>query len=185
MEEFELEPGETVITEVRQHIFVLLLRLVPFVIMALIPLLILPLFSAAVHVTHSANLQTQGLGPIARFALAIWWLFVWMGAFTTITRYFLTVWVITSQRIVDISQFGFFSRKVSSFLLARVQDVTTDVTGIFGTLIGFGEINVETAGRDEKFRLYGIRHPEAVRDLIMREVALLHPAPGTPTGEGL
>jgi uncharacterized membrane protein YdbT with pleckstrin-like domain len=81
------------------------------------------------------------------------------------------MWVITSQRIVDISQDSLFGRQVSSFLLSRVQDITTDVQGLFPTLIGYGTLNVETAGRLEKFSMDGVAHPEGVRDLIMREIA--------------
>jgi uncharacterized membrane protein YdbT with pleckstrin-like domain len=181
MEEFELEPGETVTTEVRQHVFVLLLRLVPFALLAFLPLIILPVFSAIVSISQKSSTSFD-LGSTGWFFLGIWWLFLWMGAFAVITRYFLTVWVITSHRIVDISQSAFFSRKVSSFLLVRVQDVTTDVSGVLGTLIGFGDINVETAGSAEKFAMCGIRHPEAVRDLIMREVAVLHADDDPKTG---
>jgi hypothetical protein len=181
MEEFELEPGETVTTEVRQHVFVLLLRLVPFALLAFVPLIILPVFSTILSISQQTQTDLD-LGSTGWFFLSIWWLFLWMGAFAVITRYFLTVWVITSHRIVDISQSAFFSRRVSSFLLVRVQDVTTDVSGVLGTLIGFGDINVETAGSAEKFAMCGIRHPESVRDLIMGEVAALHRADEVKTG---
>jgi uncharacterized membrane protein YdbT with pleckstrin-like domain len=101
---------------------------------------------------------------------------VWTAAFGMSTRYYLTVWVITNLRIVDIKQHGFFNREVSSFLLTRVQDITTDVAGILGTLIGFGRLSVETAGKDEEFEMANIAHPEAVRDVIMAQVAQLHHA---------
>lgn len=176
MEEFELEPGETIIKQVRQHAFVLLLRLLPFVILAILPLFVAPTFDL-LRSFSSAEPGVRALEPLEphfRFFLGVWWLFLWMGIFNIVTKYFLTVWVITSHRIVDIEQIAFFSRKVSSFLLVRVQDVTTDVHGILATLIGFGNINVETAGGSEKFCMPGIKHPEYIRDLIMREVAKLH-----------
>jgi uncharacterized membrane protein YdbT with pleckstrin-like domain len=176
MEEFELEPGEAVITQVRQHKFVLALRLIPFALLAILPLFIAPFFDffASATAVEQGTRALQPLGAYFRFFLGLWWLFLWMGAFSTITKYFLTVWVITTHRIVDIEQFSFFSRKVSSFLLMRVQDVTTDVHGILATLIGYGDINVETAGSMEKFIMPGVKHPEYVRDLIMGEVAKLH-----------
>ncbi len=87
------------------------------------------------------------------------------------------MWIITNTRIVDIRQYGFFSRKVSSFLLSRVQDVTTDVEGFIETIFGFGTLNVETAGREELFQMRGIKKPTELRDLIMREVAVLAATP--------
>lgn len=170
MEEFELEPGERIIKEVRQHPFVLFLRLVPIVLLALAPFIIVPLFEILLNQDSAGD----GVSSHFRFFVGIWWIFLWMYIFHTFTKYFLTVWVITSHRIVDIHQVGFFRRKVSSFLLLRVQDVTTNIHGILQTLIGFGDINVETAGSYEKFCMRGIHAPEYIRDLIMREVALLH-----------
>lgn len=176
MEEFDLEPGESVITQVRQHPFVLALRLLPFAMLFILPLFVAPTFDL-LRSFGSAEAGVRALEPLEphfRFFLGLWWLFLWMGAFSIVTKYFLTVWVVTSHRIVDVEQSGFFSRRVSSFLLMRVQDVTTDVHGILATLVGFGDINVQTAGANEEFRMPGIKHPEHIRDLIMGEVAKLH-----------
>ena len=174
MEEFELEPGEHITLQVRQHIIVLLLKLLPFAFLAILPFFIAPFFSMFEHASKSVTSVTGDLSGPFRFFIGIWWIFLWMGAFQIITKYFLTSWVITSHRIVDIHQYGFFDRKVSSFLLIRVQDVTTDVRGILPTLIGFGKIHVETAGSHETFTMEGVHAPEYLRDLIMREVAALH-----------
>jgi uncharacterized membrane protein YdbT with pleckstrin-like domain len=178
MEEFELEPGEKITRSVRKHWFFLGAQLLPYVILAIIPLFF-PLVEGLIIHTNAAgavllqHYNTQA-APWLRLLLAFWWLFLWVSAFSIFTQYTLTVWIITTTRIVDIHQYGFFSRKVSSFLLDRVQDVTTDVEGIFPTLFGFGTLNVETAGRDEKFQMYNISHPAELRDLIMREIAALH-----------
>ncbi len=178
MEEFELEPNETVLLTVRQHPFVIVGHLIPFPILALVPFLLLMVVNYGLM--NGLMGAQSALSPITfttpgmRFALGAWWLFVWMAFYATLTRNRLTLWVITSTRIVDIHQYGFFNRVVSSFLLIRVQDVTTGVRGVFGTLLGFGSINVETAGSDEKFIMDGLTSPDKIRDLIMREVSLLH-----------
>ncbi|HEV7121570.1 MAG TPA: PH domain-containing protein [Candidatus Paceibacterota bacterium] len=165
MEEFELEPGETVTRTVHQHPFLIALRFIPYIVLAALPLVILPIFNMV-----DANLVSAST---ERFILGAYWLFIWLAAFRMITKFFLTLWVITSHRIVDITQYAFFDRRVSSFLLARIQDITTDVEGFLPTFIGYGTLNVETAGRDEKFCMNGIAHPEEIRDLIMREIAAL------------
>jgi uncharacterized membrane protein YdbT with pleckstrin-like domain len=178
MEEFELEPGESITRSVRKHWIVLAVQIVPYCILALLPLFIpLAIYligTATPLVASELNQDLANIGPWLQFSLAIWWLFLWIGAFTIFTRYFLTRWIITTTRIVDIHQYGFFSREVSSFLLNRVQDVTTDVEGFLPTMFSFGTLNVETAGHDEKFQMNGIEDPTDLRDLIMREVAALH-----------
>ena len=178
MEEFELEPGERVTLSVRKHWIVFALELIPYAILAVVPLCIPTVIdfitqlqpAGAAALSHTASFDS----PWAHFALGLWWFFLWIGAFNVFTRYFLDVWVITSERIVDIHQFGFFRRQVSSFLLAHIQDVTTSVNGVLPTLFGFGTIHVETAGHEELFLMRGIRDPQGLRDLIMREIAALH-----------
>lgn len=187
MEEFELEPGEQVIKRVRKHVFIIVIELIGYAFFAWLPSLIPAFLSAGA--TASPALTTLALNfslenPWVRLTLGLWWLFVWIAAFSAFTRYILTQWIITTTRIVDIHQFGFFNRQVSSFLLNRVQDVTTDVDGFFSTILGFGTLNVETAGRDEKFNMTNIAHPADLRDLIMREVAALH-ADGAPISTGV
>jgi hypothetical protein len=177
MEEFELESGEFVVRTVRTHPFVLALQLLSFAVFLVVPSLAGIAFSYAAQFNPemSAAFSTAGVSPhLLRFISGIWYLVMWTGAFSLLTRYYLTVWVITNLRIVDIKQRSFFNREVSSFLLTRVQDITTDVSGVLGTLIGFGKLSVETAGKDEEFQMANIAHPEMVRDVIMSQVAQLH-----------
>lgn len=166
MKEFELEPGEQVIAEVRKHWFLFLAELLPYAIIAVIPFAlpnILPLvpllapYAASIHLTS----------PLMRVALGIWLLLTWTSAWGVFTRYFLNVWVLTDRRIVDIKQRHFFARQVSSLLLPRVQDVTTDVEGVLPSLLGIGDIKVQSAGTDVDFLMHGIPNPETMRDLIL------------------
>ena len=106
-----------------------------------------------------------------RAALGVWLLVSWTGAWSAFTRYFLNAWVLTNERIVDIKQRGYFSREVSSVLLNRVQDVTTDVRGVLPSLLNIGDINVKSAGAVDKFHMRGIPKPELMRDLILKYVS--------------
>jgi len=182
MEEFELEPGEEVVMTVREHILVFALQLIPLVILAVIPWVLGGLISWFMAANAAANASFASISipaHIWQFFTGVWLLCVWTAAFGMFTRYYLTVWVITNLRIVDIKQHGFFNREVSSFMLLRVQDVTTDVSGLLATLFGFGRLSVETAGKDEDFHMAGIEHPEAIRDVIMGQVAKLHGTGGS------
>ncbi len=185
MEEFELEPGEVIVKEVRQHLFVLALRVIPILILAFLPWILFGALAVFAQMSTDAATAFLSFSPppgAMRFLTGIWLLVVWTALFGLLTRYYLTVWVITNLRIVDIRQHGFFSREVSSFMLTRVQDVTTNVSGFLATLVGFGVLSVETAGNDENFFMHGIAHPEHVRDIIMRQVAQLHDALHADTG---
>ena len=82
-----------------------------------------------------------------RAAFGVWLLIIWTGAWGAFTRYFLNVWVLTNKRITTIKQRRFFYREVASLLLPRIQDVTTDVAGILPSLLGIGDIKVQSALR--------------------------------------
>ncbi|MDB5189360.1 MAG: hypothetical protein JWL82_317 [Parcubacteria group bacterium] len=175
--EVELEPGERVMRAVRKHWFVLAITLIPFALLAWLPTLFLPFLkfiSNAVPHTGSISTVTFVANPLFRLAYGLWLIVLWSAAFNTITRYYLNEWVITTTRIISIHQYGFFSREVSSLLLARVQDVNTDVEGLFGTLIGYGQLEVQSAGTEEHFIMDDIANPQGLRDLIMSEIAALH-----------
>lgn len=183
MEEFQLEPGERVVRTVRKHWFVLLVSFIPFAFLAWLPTALPGVLAGAA----AFNPEAASALPLLsledrwfRLFLGAWWLLLWIGAFNTFTQYYLNHWVITTVRIVRVRQHGFFSREVSSFLLARVQDVTTDVHGIFADLLGYGAVRVQTAGTDSNhFVMEGIDDPQGMRDLIMARIASIYQAQNT------
>lgn len=167
--EFELEPGEHVVLQVRKHWFLFLLELLPYAVLAIIPFIIPKLIVLAPPIAKYAeyfNLHTQ----LERAVLGIWLLVTWTSAWGAFTRYFLNAWVLTNNRIVNIKQRRFFSREVSSLFLSRIQDVTTDVSGVIPSLLGIGNIKAQTAAEDVEFVMRGIPNPEMMRDLILKYV---------------
>jgi uncharacterized membrane protein YdbT with pleckstrin-like domain len=178
MEEFPLDAGERVTRTVRKHWFVLVVSLVPYALLAWLPA-VLPQFLAGIVPLHPETaaflLALTSENRWFRLFLGLWWLTLWIAAFNAFTQYYLNHWVITTARIVRIRQKGFFNREVSSFLLAKVQDVSTTVDGILADLLGFGSVRVETAGDASRhFVMDGIENPTGMRDLIMSQIAALH-----------
>jgi hypothetical protein len=170
MKEFELEPDEHVIIEARNHWFFFAAELLPYAIIAVIPFTIPNLLTLVPQAEpYAAFLSLHA--TVAHALLGIWLLTIWMSAWSTFTRHFLNVWVLTNQRIVDIKQSGYFNREVSSLFLSRVQDVTTDVTGILPSILGIGDITVQSAGAVDEFHMYNIPRPEQMRDIILKYVS--------------
>jgi uncharacterized membrane protein YdbT with pleckstrin-like domain len=171
MKEFELEPGEHVVREARKHWFLFLAELLPFAILAVIPFALVKILPIAPPLAPYTSWFDYRM-TLPRVVLGFWLLVTWSAAWGTFTKYFLNAWILTNKRIVDIKQRGFFNREVSSLFLTRVQDVTTNVIGIFPSLLNLGDINVESAGADEKFIMHGIPFPEQMRDLILKYVSI-------------
>lgn len=178
MKEFELEPGEYVVRETRKHWFLFLKELLPYAIIAILPFAIPNLLMLVPTLGGYASYFDFST-PLMRLSLGVWLLITWTIAWGTFTQYFLDIWVITSNRLVDIDQKRYFSREVSSLLLSRVQDVTINVNGVIPSLLDIGDINVQSAGASSnEFIMKGIPHPSQIRDLILKHAPTEPKPPG-------
>jgi len=155
-----LKEGERIIFEVRRHWYVLARESSVLMLMALLPLLLLGGF-------EYLGLSDEFFLPI--LALCSGWLAIlWSLFFVAWTNYYLDVWIVTNERIVDIEQFSLFSRDISEFRMDRIQDLTVDVKGMIPTLLGFGNLHVQTAGMHREFHIMEVPDPYDVKDRIMR-----------------
>ena len=94
-------------------------------------------------------------------------LFLWIYSFFIWIDYYFDIWVITSERIINIEQKGLFIRSVSELKFERIQDVTVEVGGIIPTVLNYGDVFVQTAAETERFVFRHISNPYAIKDLIM------------------
>lgn len=87
--------------------------------------------------------------------------------------WYFSVFVLTSQRFIQIKQNGFFHRAVSDVPLNLIQSINYEIKGVEQTLLGFGTIIMQTYLGDTE--LHHIHHPAKVqRHMVehMREVGV-------------
>jgi len=116
-----------------------------------------------------ASVPIAIVGPTLAFLYITWLLVLWIGIFMCWTLYYLNVWIVTNERIIDVHQRGLFSRELLTAELERVQDVTVDTEGIIQTLFGFGTLTIHTAGEGTNFIITNAMHPLEAREKIMEE----------------
>ena len=81
--------------------------------------------------------------------------------FSAWISYYYDIYILTRDEIIDISQSGFFNRKISQLSLLRVQDVSSKIDGFLPTFFVYGDVLVETAGEKvENFLLRAIPNPQ-------------------------
>lgn len=157
------EGKENLIIFLRRHWINLFFQLFPFI--ALIFLLFLSYF------LFFFFLGSKILNPIEwqfiQLGMALFSLFLWSFIFVVFIDYYLDVWIVTNERIVNVEQKGLFRRETSELRLENVQDLTTEISGIIETFFDFGNLYVQTAGKRERFLFKSIPHPERVRDVIL------------------
>ncbi len=95
-----------------------------------------------------------------------------LGVFLVFSLYNLNYSIITNKRLIDIYQTGLFRRKVAELTFHTVEDVTSTVSGIFGTVFGYGNIVVQTAGEKDQFFLNNVPNPQAIEKAIYDQVEL-------------
>jgi hypothetical protein len=61
-------------------------------------------------------------------------------------NYYLSLQIVTSERIIDIDQKGLFLREVNELPIDNIEDVTYKQNGFWGTIFNYGNVIVQTAG---------------------------------------
>jgi hypothetical protein len=92
---------------------------------------------------------------------------LWLVAFIFWIDYYFDVWIVTDRRIVDIEQLGLFRRNVSELEHSKIQDVTTEIHGILPTLLKYGFVYVQTAGKKTRFIFKQVPRPMMIRKMVL------------------
>lgn len=77
-----------------------------------------------------------------------------------------SVFVVTDQRLIQITQKGLFNRSVVDMGLNQIQMVNYQVAGLQETLLGFGTIMMQTMVGD--LVIHDIHHPAKIQKRILQ-----------------
>ena len=125
------------------------------------------------------NLQLFWGVPIGMLAGGLIMLHYWVG-------WYFSVFIVTDQRLVQISQTGLFNRSFVDIGLDKIQNINYQIAGIQETLLGFGTILVQTFVGD--MVIDRVHHPQDVQEKIVQIIKELNLAsfqqrPATETDE--
>ena len=83
-----------------------------------------------------------------------------------------SVFLITNQRIMYLDQVGFFKRKIIETNLDKIQDVSSDTSGMIRTSLDFGDVMIRTAGASagSEIIIKNIAHPYQVQQAISKRI---------------
>jgi uncharacterized membrane protein YdbT with pleckstrin-like domain len=145
----ELMPGETLVMKEHQHWIVMIKPL----------LLPIGLVVLAVVFDLLPNIQSdyKTLGTLVVVALlGLWLIVVWI-------RWNSRSFTITDRRV--ILDTGILSRASKVIALDRVQDISTNQS-LLGRMLGYGEIEIDSAGAAGAEVLNALPHPQRFRDEV-------------------
>ena len=154
-----LSPNEKILMVLHRHWIVIGSKILVGLVLILLPSLALPYFPAVGELLGSSQVILWFFFVIYLMAVAVILFIFWID-------YYLDVWIITSERIVDINQRGLFNREVSEFMLDKVQDITVEIPNMLATMLKFGNIIIQTAG-ENSFSIKQIPNVYEAKNLIL------------------
>ena len=105
--------------------------------------------------------------PPAVLAASVYYLSIYLFFYGEFIDFYLDLWIVTSDRIIDIEQHGLFSRIISEMDLYRTQDVTVNIKGFIPTIFNYGTVNVKTAAADVDIIFSNIPDPNKIRQALI------------------
>ena len=142
------------------------------VIIFLIVLAVLPI-GVYFLLTNSLDSYLQNQAYFAAGVLlgSVYYLSIILFFYTYFTEFHLDLWIVTNDRLLDIEQKTLFARTISEVDLFQVQDITSEVHGIFPSIFNYGNIILQTAGAVPKFIFRSVANPNKLREVILNLAA--------------
>ncbi|MDO4712892.1 MAG: PH domain-containing protein [Candidatus Saccharibacteria bacterium] len=82
--------------------------------------------------------------------------------------WFYTYYIVTDQRIRQITQRGFFGKDVVELRLAKIQNISYNVPGFFGEVFHFGTVVIQTFVGDLVIK--NVEHPDEIYNKLQDAV---------------
>ncbi len=152
----QLQSDEKVIQVIRRHPASLWGRLALIALVLIVALIIW------------SNLGSSGtLGTLLNIVFVLVIVGGLLIGFMVWYRYNNDLWVITDQRLIDVTRSTPFNQQVTTASLRNVQDINIRVRGVFNTMLNFGDVLCQTASASgNTFALIGVANPQQVLDTI-------------------
>lgn len=83
--------------------------------------------------------------------------------------WFYTYYIVTNQRIRQVTQRGFFGKDVVELRLSKIQNISFNIPGFWGEVFQFGTIVIQTFVGDLVIR--NAEHPEKIYNKLQNAVA--------------
>ena len=83
--------------------------------------------------------------------------------------WYYSIYIVSNQRIRQITQKGFFGRRMMDLPLSKIQSVNFEIPGFFGDIFYFGTINIFTIVGDLEIK--NVEHPEDVYNKLQDAIS--------------
>ncbi|MDB5165142.1 MAG: hypothetical protein JWM00_32 [Candidatus Saccharibacteria bacterium] len=82
--------------------------------------------------------------------------------------WYFTIYIVTSQRIRQVTQKGFFGKNVVELKLSKIQNISYNIPGFSGEIFKFGTIVIQTYVGD--LVIHNAEHPDKIYNKLQNAV---------------
>jgi len=92
---------------------------------------------------------------------------VWLHVFVEFIKSELTVIIVTSERVVDLTQHGLFNRQISEVSLNRIQEVSGFSAGFIANLFDVGKLEIQSSSIELPLTMKYVKSPNLTSRKIL------------------
>lgn len=148
----------------RRHWFFVAIAMLKPIILAVLPWL--TAFALAFLNLSPANEQAAAL-LFWYFAWLFWFLCFGWGVLIWVDWY-LDLWILTNQKIIDIQQMGLFKRLVMTYGINNIQGVAIKTGGPLAAFFKYGDAEIKISGQANAVVFREIPNATLVQDKILQ-----------------
>jgi hypothetical protein len=101
------------------------------------------------------------------FVLTLFWYLITIAfSFEKFMSWYFDVYIITNHRVIDIDFYNLLTKKFSEADLSKIQDVTSQVSGVSQTIFNYGNVLIQTAAEINEIHFEKVPHPDRVVKII-------------------
>lgn len=100
--------------------------------------------------------------------ILFWYLITFIYAFEKFLSWYFNVFIVTDERIIDIDFNNLLVKKFSEAKINMIQDVTSQVVGLFPTVLNYGTIFVQTAAEVPEIEFENVPNPDKVLKVLQQ-----------------
>lgn len=90
-------------------------------------------------------------------------------AFEGFLGWYFNVNILTNKRVVDIDFWSMLAKNIYLAPLDKIEEADAGIGGLFGTMLNFGHVSIQTAGAKIAIVMRNIPNPALVADRILDE----------------
>jgi len=158
------KPYEKIVYHLRRHPITFLPIALLFLVLMAVPVVVYFLINNIYPVLLAGPIMY----PLTVLGGSVYFLSIYLFFYGHFIDYYLDLWIVTNDRIVDMEQLGLFRRTTTEVDLFRIQDVTANIRGVLPTLFNYGDVVIKTASSNLNIVFRNVHNPNGVREKLIQ-----------------